>query len=67
MNGTLSMTASGVFTYTPNIGYVGGDAFSYRANDGSANSSPAVVNITVNNPFVPTPPTPPTPPVVVTP
>lgn len=42
------MTASGVFTYTPNIGYVGGDNFSYRANDGIANSNPAVVNITMS-------------------
>ena len=45
---TLAMTASGVFTYTPNIGYVGGDNFSYRANDGIANSNPAVVNITMS-------------------
>ncbi len=26
-NGTVSMTASGIFTYTPNIGYVGVDTF----------------------------------------
>ena len=35
-------------TYTPNAGYEGADSFSFRANDGTENSAPATVSITVN-------------------
>jgi len=47
-NGTLSLSANGGFTYTPNNNYVGPDAFTYRANDGLTNSaSVALVTISV--------------------
>jgi hypothetical protein len=52
-NGTLSLNSNGGFTYTPNNGFSGLDGFTYRANDGLANSAVAVVSITVSNrPFV---------------
>ena len=47
-HGTLSLNANGSFSYTPTTGYVGSDSFSYRANDGKANSNTATVAITVN-------------------
>ncbi|MCK4294016.1 MAG: tandem-95 repeat protein [Planctomycetes bacterium] len=37
-------------TYSPDPGYVGGDSFSYTANDGTANSNAATVTVTVNAP-----------------
>jgi hypothetical protein len=47
-NGSLTFNADGSFTYAPNANFNGLDAFSYRATDGTANSIPAVVTITVN-------------------
>ena len=49
-NGTLSLNANGSFTYTPSATFVGTDSFTYRANDGTTNSAPATVSITVNPP-----------------
>ncbi len=47
--GTLSLNANGSFSYTPNAGFTGDDAFSYFANDGQALSdTSALVTITVN-------------------
>jgi len=37
-------------TYTPNAGYAGPDAFSYRATDGNTTSAATVVSITVSPP-----------------
>jgi hypothetical protein len=45
-HGTLSGSAPNL-TYTPNSGYVGPDAFTFRANDGTTNSNAASVSITV--------------------
>lgn len=45
-NGTVSGTPPNV-TYTPKANFNGTDSFTYRANDGSANSAPATVTITV--------------------
>ncbi len=39
-NGTLAFNPSGAFVYTPNLGFVGTDRFSYTAT--SANNAPAV-------------------------
>ncbi len=39
-NGTLTLNANGSLTYTPAAGYSGADAFSYRASDGLATSTP---------------------------
>jgi gliding motility-associated-like protein len=46
-NGTLSAVAGAGVTYTPNVNYNGPDSFTYRANDGTANSNIATVSITV--------------------
>jgi VCBS repeat-containing protein len=47
-NGTLTLNANGSFAYTPNAGFSGTDTFTYRANDGAADSNTATVTITVN-------------------
>ncbi len=46
-NGTLSGTAPNL-TYTPNAGFSGADSFTWKANDGNADSNAATFNITVN-------------------
>jgi VCBS repeat-containing protein len=46
-NGTLSGTPPDL-TYTPNLNYNGPDSFTYRANDGQADSNTATVTIVVN-------------------
>jgi VCBS repeat-containing protein len=47
-NGTLTLSPSGSFTYTPNAGFSGSDPFTYRARDGAgAESAPATVTIEV--------------------
>jgi VCBS repeat-containing protein len=46
-NGTLTLNANGSFTYVHNGGETTSDSFTYTANDGSANSNVATVNITV--------------------
>lgn len=51
-NGTLTLNPNGGFTYTPNTGYTGSDSFTYKANDGEADSNVATVSITVNAPVV---------------
>jgi len=53
-HGTVVLNANGSFTYTPTANYSGADAFTYEANDGTLNSTPATVTITVN--FVNDPP-----------
>ncbi len=45
-NGTLSGAPPSV-TYTPNPNYVGSDSFTFKANDGTADSNTATVSITV--------------------
>ncbi|MEC5216724.1 VCBS repeat-containing protein [Actimicrobium sp. GrIS 1.19] len=46
-HGTVAFNADGTFTYTPNANYNGPDSFTYKANDGSADSNVATVNLTV--------------------
>jgi VCBS repeat-containing protein len=46
-HGTLTLNANGSFTYTPAANYNGSDSFTYRASDGTLQSSPATVTITV--------------------
>ncbi|MFN8494260.1 MAG: Ig-like domain-containing protein [Caldilineaceae bacterium] len=45
-HGALSGTAPNL-TYTPNPGYSGTDSFTFKANDGQADSNVATVNITI--------------------
>jgi VCBS repeat-containing protein len=47
-HGTLSLSPDGTFTYTPTPGYNGPDSFSFKANDGQADSNVATFSITVN-------------------
>ncbi|MBK8039286.1 MAG: tandem-95 repeat protein [Verrucomicrobiaceae bacterium] len=46
-HGTLTATSGG-WTYTPEADYHGADSFTYRANDGLADSAPATVSIQIN-------------------
>ncbi|MFN0120912.1 MAG: Ig-like domain-containing protein [Blastocatellia bacterium] len=46
-SGTLSGTAPNV-TYTPNPNYNGSDSFSFKVNDGTVDSAPATISLTVN-------------------
>ena len=47
-NGNLSLNADGSFSYTPDPDFNGADTFTYRANDGLANSNLATVTLTIN-------------------
>jgi len=46
-HGTLSGTDNSL-TYLPNTNYFGADSFSFKVNDGSLDSAPATVTMTVN-------------------
>jgi VCBS repeat-containing protein len=46
-HGTLALNANGSFTYTPAANYNGSDSFTYKAGDGTVESNPATVTITV--------------------
>jgi Bacterial Ig domain len=46
-NGMLAPNADGSFMYTPNPGFTGVDTFTYKADDGEADSNVATVTITV--------------------
>ena len=46
-HGTLTLEPDGGLVYTPFPDYFGSDSFTYRANDGSSSSEPAVVDITI--------------------
>ena len=52
-NGILTLNPNGGFSYTPTNNYVGTDSFTYQANDGVTNSSPATVTITVTTNYPP--------------
>ncbi|NQT38245.1 MAG: tandem-95 repeat protein, partial [Planctomycetes bacterium] len=47
-NGTLLLGADGSFTYVPDEDFYGPDTFTYVANNGSSDSTPATVTITVD-------------------
>ena len=48
-NGTLNLlnTNTGAVTYTPNNNFTGADSFTFRVNNGQANSAVATVSLTV--------------------
>ena len=47
-HGNLTFRPDGSFTYTPNANFFGTDTFTYKANDGAADSGVTKVTITVN-------------------
>jgi VCBS repeat-containing protein len=47
-HGTLALNADGSFSYTSAANYNGPDSFTYKANDGTADSNVATVTLTVN-------------------
>lgn len=47
-HGNLTLNPDGSFSYSPNSNYNGSDSFTYKANDGTADSLPTTVSITVN-------------------
>ena len=46
-HGTVMVLANGSFTYVANTGYQGADTFTYKVNDGLADSAPATVTLNV--------------------
>jgi VCBS repeat-containing protein len=46
-HGQVTLNPNGAFVYTPHVNFHGTDSFTYRANDGSANSNTATVHLTV--------------------
>jgi hypothetical protein len=48
-HGSLTFRSNGSFTYVPDAGYVGQDAFRYHAHDGLLNTPSTTVTITVTN------------------
>ena len=48
-HGTLTLNSNGSFLYTPAANYFGPDSFTYKANDGQANSGVATVSLTVTH------------------
>ena len=46
-SGNITLNGNGSFTYTPNTNFYGLDHFTYRANDGAADSGAATVTINV--------------------
>ena len=46
-HGGITVNANGSISYVPTAGYSGPDSFTYRANDGTANSNTATVSLTV--------------------
>jgi VCBS repeat-containing protein len=52
-HGTLNLHSDGSFVYTPAASFSGTDTFTYKANDGQADSNTVTVTITVNPVIIP--------------
>ncbi|MBI5069289.1 MAG: tandem-95 repeat protein [Deltaproteobacteria bacterium] len=52
-HGLLSLQPDGGFSYTPDAGFAGADAFTYQASNGSALSAAATATLTVTPPPAP--------------
>jgi VCBS repeat-containing protein len=46
-HGTLTLSANGAFTYTPDVGFAGIDTFTYIASDSLASGAPTTVSVDV--------------------
>jgi len=51
-HGSLTLNSNGGFVYSPATNFYGQDSFTYMANDGMSNSTPATVNLTVLSPAI---------------
>ncbi|WP_199229142.1 putative Ig domain-containing protein [Caulobacter endophyticus] len=49
-NGSVSIDAAGLVTYTPAVGYRGNDSFTFTASNAGGPSASATVTVPVNNP-----------------
>lgn len=49
LSGTVTVNSSGSFEYTPNSDFIGTDTFTFKANDGEADSNIATVTINVTD------------------
>ncbi|MEP7225742.1 MAG: Ig-like domain-containing protein [Gemmatimonadales bacterium] len=47
-NGTVTLSSNGSFVYTPDPNFNGNDSFTYRASDGSLQSGPVTVTVSVS-------------------
>jgi VCBS repeat-containing protein len=47
-HGTVTVHADGTFTYVPAADYNGSDSFTFKANDGEADSNVATIGLTIN-------------------
>lgn len=47
-NGAFTLSPSGDFSYSPNVGFAGQDSFTFVANDGWENSVPVTVSLRVD-------------------
>ena len=47
-HGSMTLNANGALSYTPLFNYFGPDSFTYKLNDGQADSNVATVSLTVN-------------------
>jgi len=50
-HGSVTVSLDGTFAYTPTTDYNGSDSFSFVANDGATDSTPATVSITIVDTF----------------
>ncbi len=48
-DGTLTDNGDGTFTYTPDVGFVGTESFTYQASNGISTSDAATVQVVVHN------------------
>jgi Bacterial Ig domain/Concanavalin A-like lectin/glucanases superfamily/PKD domain/Putative Ig domain/Galactose oxidase, central domain/Calx-beta domain len=46
-NGTVLLNSNGTFTYNPKAGFIGVDRFEFKVNNGTLDSNPGIVTITV--------------------
>ena len=51
-NGTATISSTGLFTYTPNVNYLGTDTFNYTITDDSGATDTATVTITISNTII---------------
>jgi hypothetical protein len=52
MNGVLGGISNNSVIYTPNVNFQGKDSFTFKSDDGTSDSAPATIAITVNGPVV---------------